>query len=396
MYSKNTILDYYLSAWFMLLTRLPRSAIKLVLVFAISFLLIIAASPIFFSKANALSAVYFFLSRIATDINGTTSTVEFTIAVAPYQNMSSGGTITIVFPDADDGNWCRSTGGLTITAVSSAIPDLASTDWDIDNALPNSGSSLAATCTQGSGPSSADTIVVSNVGALTGGTTYGFKLENGVAAGILGTDDTAGTHTTTIIVSDGNIDSSTFDIYLVSTDTVTVSATVQAVPTVNCSVSTSTVSLGTLFPGGAFAAATNTISTSTSSNANGYYWSAFGTGDGSTDAGLYKSTPTTYLIPSTGSTTIDLTAIGSQGFGITLSDPDGAGAAVVPTDFSDAVFGTFGALDRGSANAQIILYQSGAQTSPDNSTVTYGARAGGSAEPGSYEETLYFVCGGYY
>ncbi|MCK9368979.1 hypothetical protein M0R04_03385 [Candidatus Dojkabacteria bacterium] len=358
---------------------------------------IFALIPVFFIKANALTAVYFFLSRMATSIDGSTNTVVYTIAVAPNQTMATGGTMTIKFPDADDGFWCHTNGSLTITGVASALPDLAATNWAIDSALPNSGSALTATCTKGTGASSVDTIAIANIGTLTGGTTYGFTLANGSSAGVIGTDDTAGSHTVTLDVQSGVIiDSGTFDLYLVSTDTVTVSATVQAVPTVNCAISSTSVSLGTLFPGGAFNSITNTLTTSTSSSANGYYWSAFGTGDGSTDAGLYKSTSTTYLIPSTGSGTINLNTVGVQGFGITLSDPDAAGAAVVPADFSDSSFGTVGALDRLYTGAQIVLYQNGAQTSSENSTVTYVGKAGGSAEAGSYQEVIYFQCGGYY
>ncbi|MCC7290286.1 hypothetical protein IT417_03490 [bacterium] len=377
--------------------KLPSQFAKIIIVLVFSVGIFLLSTPLFFSKANALTAAYFYLSRMATNINGSSATVTYTIAVAPTQSMSSSGTVAIIFPDADDGNWCRTAGSLTVTAVSSALPDLASTNWAIDASLPNNGSALTASCVQGSGSSSFDTITVSNVGALTGGTTYGFRISNGSSAGVVGTDDTSGTHTTTLRVQSGaTIDASTFDLYLVSTDSVTVSATVQAVPTVNCSISSNSVSLGTLYPGGAYSTATNTITTSTSSSTIGYYWSSFGTGDGSTDAGLYKSSATTYLIASTGSSTINLSGLGTEGFGITVSDPDAGGAAVVPADFSDGSAGTFGALDRDSTNAQLILYQNGAQTSPDNSTVTYGGKAGASAEAGSYSETVYFVCGAYY
>lgn len=374
-----------------------RVYIKIVLVLAISALIFVISTPLFKSEANSLTALYIYMSRMQTNINGSSATVKHTVAFAPNQNMSSGGTITITFPDADDSQWCRTAGSLVITAISSSIADLAATNWAIDSALPNNGSALAATCSQGSGANSYDRITVTNVGALTGGTTYGFTIENGVAAGVIGTDDTAGTHTTTVTVQSGaTIDSSTFDLYLVSADTVTVSATVQAIPTINCSISSSSVSLGTLYPGGAYSTATNTLTTSTSSTTVGYYWAAYGTGDGATDAGLYKSTPTTDLLASTGSGTITLSGLADEGFGITVSDPDGGGAAVVPADFSDATPGVFGALDRTSANAQIILYQNGAQTSPDNATVTYGGKAASSAEAGSYQETVYFVCGAYY
>jgi hypothetical protein len=373
------------------------SKLKNFVAVAVLVVLFSAIFPAFNTNAGTLTALYFLLSRMEADIDGSTETVEMIIALAPSQNIPTAGTVTINFPDADDANWCRTAGALIVSSPTSSAADLAATDFDIDAGLPNSGSALAATCTQGSGASSVDSIVVSNVGALTAGTTYGVKLVNGSSAGVIGTDDTAGDHYTTVISQSGaTIDSSTFGIELVANDTVTVSATVEDVPSISCSISTNSVNLGSLFPGGAYSTASHTIQTTTSANSSGYYWAAYGTGDGSTDAGLYKSSATTYLIASTGSTTIDLTGIGSEGFGLTVSDPDAGGAAAVPADFSDGSAGTFGALDRTTAGIQMILYQNGAQTSPDTSTVTYGAKAGSSAEAGSYSEDVKYVCGAYY
>lgn len=352
----------------------------------------------FSSSANALDAVYFLLSKMEKDIDGSTETVEYIIALAPNRDLTSGGTMTVTFPDLDDSNWCRTAGSLTVTAVASSSVDLTGTTWDIDAVLPNSGSALTATCSQG-GIGSADTITISNIGAVFAATTYGVKLENGV--GIIGTDDTAGTHTTTVQIVNGGIsDASTFDIYLTDTneDTVTITATVEEIPTISCSISSNSVDLGSLFPGGAYSTVTNTLTVSTSATTSGYYWAAYGTGDGATDAGLYKSTATTDLLASTGSTTIDLTVLNSEGFGITVSDPDAAGLATVSADFSDATTGTFGALDLlgVGAGARMILSQNGNQTSNETATVTYGGKAAAAAEAGSYSEEVKFVCGAYY
>ncbi len=363
-----------------------------ILLVALSFFFL----PSFKSEAGSLTAVYFVPTRIQADIDGSTATVEFFLGLATSQNISSGGTVTITFADADDGKWCRTAGALVVTAVTATDADLSGTNWAIDSALPTSGT-LSASCTQGSGASSSDKITISNVGALTSGTTYGVQLENGSSAGVLGTDDTAGEHEITVEAKEGTtVDSTTFKIDLISDDTVTVSATVSSAPTVDCTISATTLSLGTLYPGGSYSANSHTISTSTSSTAGGYYWCAYGEGDGSTDAGLYKSDATTYLIASTGSSTIDLTAVNAEGFGITVSDPDSTGDATVPSDFSDSSDGTFGALDRTSDNAQLILYQNGAQTVSESATVTYGARASSSAQAGSYSETVTFMCGGYF
>ena len=352
--------------------------------------------PSFKSNAGALAAVYLYLSRIEANVAGSAEKLELVLAIDPGQSIPTAGTITLYFPDADDGMWCRTAGALTVTAITSSAADQASTNWAIEAGLPTSGT-LTATCAQGSGPSSVDTITITNVGALTAGTTYGVKLANGSTAGVIGTDDTAGEHEITVEAKSGTtIDSSTFKVYLIANDTVVVSATVSSVPSVNCTISSNTVNLGSLYPGGSYATGTHTITTSTSTTTSGYYWAAYGEGDGSTDAGLYKSTATTDLLASTGSATIALTGVDSEGFGMTLSDPDAGGAATVVADFSDASAGTFGALDRAPAGAQLILYQNANQSSGESSTVTYGARAASSAQAGSYQESVTFVCGGYY
>jgi hypothetical protein len=358
---------------------------------------ILLISPVFKSDAGSLTAAYLYLSRIQTNLAGTAGNeVEFVLAIATTQTIPSGGTVTLTFPDADDAQWCRTAGALTVAGVASSVVDLSTTDWAIDAVLPTSGT-LAATCTQGSGASSSDKFIITAVGELTAGTTYGVKLTNGSAAGVVGTDDTAGGHDVTAEAKNGTtIDSSTFKINLISNDTVVVSATVSDIPSVTCSISTNTVDLGSLYPGGSYTTGNHTISTNTSTTASGYYWAAYGKGDSSTDAGLYKSSATTKLLASTGSTTIDLTGVNAEGFGMTVSDPDAGDTATVPTDFSNGSAGVFGSLDRTVSGAQLILYQNGAQSSGESATITYGARAGASAPAGSYSESVTFVCGAYY
>ncbi len=351
----------------------------------------------FKSNAGALTSAYFYMSRMKINLAGTAgNTVQFVAALSTTQNIPTAGTVTIYFPDGDDAMWCRTAGALTVTAVSSSTADLAATNWAIDAVLPTSGT-LSATCTQGSGSNSADTIVISNVGALTGGTTYGVQIANGTTAGVIGTDDTAGEHEITLEARSGTtIDSGTFKAFLIANDQVVVTATVASTPSVNCTISSNAVSLGSLYPGGSYSTATHTIGTSTSTTTSGYYWAVYGTGDGANDAGLYKSTATTDLLESTGSATIDLRGIGSEGFGMIASDPDSGGTATVSTDFRDTTPGVFGALDRGITGAQLFLYQNESQSSSESSTITYGAKAGSSAQAGSYQETVTFICGGYY
>jgi len=345
----------------------------------------------FSSQAAPLTAAYVFFSRIQAGLDGTgANAVQLILAVAPAQNMGSGGTITIQFPDAGDASWCRMAGTMTATGVTSSAADMSATNWAIDSALPGT---LTASCSQGSGIGSVDTITITGVGALTANETYGVRIVT--STGRLGTNATAGQHELTVIVSSGVVlDSSTFRIQLVSSDQVIVQATVSSAPSVTCSISSNSVNLGTLFPGGAYAMGSHSITTNTS--IAGYYWAAYGEGDGSTDAGLWKSTPTTHLIASGPGATLDLTVPGSAGFGMTVSDPDAGGTATVPSNFSNASLGTFGTLDRLQAGARLILFQNDAQASAEGATVTYGARALGSAPAGSYQETVTFICGGYY
>jgi hypothetical protein len=66
------------------------------------------------------------------------------------------------------------------------------------------------------------------------------------------------------------------------------------------------------------------------------------------------------------------------------------------TGFAGNGTGIFGSVGMGASNAELLLYQMGAQATSENATITYGARAGSSAEAGTYSETITFICGGYY
>jgi len=342
------------------------------------------------TQAGTLSAVYVFLSRLKINLNGTgTQAVEMILAIETSTSVASGSTIKIEFPDAEDTKWCRTAGALTVAGVAGSAVDLPASNWSIDAALPTTGT-LAATCTQGS-TGTVDTITISNIGALTAGTTYGVKISGGT--GTIGTDSTAGEHILNISVNVGGVpvDSKSIKIYLVNDDTVVVTATVADIASVSCSISSNSVNLGTLYPGGTYATGSHTIGTSTTSN--GYYWAVYGTGDGSTDAGLWSGTT---LIQSGPTPTLDLTSSTVYGFGITLSDPDGTDPATVTTNFVNTTPGTFGTIDRLYSGAKLVLYQNGIQGSSEPSTVTYGAKAQPTAAAGNYTEYVYFICGGYY
>ena len=338
----------------------------------------------FSSQAASLTAVYIYMNRIQANLS---TGIVYILAVAPNSNISTGGTLKIEFPQTQDTTWCKTAGSMTVTGVAAGVSaaDQTTGNWDIDAALPGT---LVGNCSQG-GATTSDTITITGLTALTAGTTYGVQISGNV--GVLGTNSTVGQHDITVTVSQGaTIDSKTFKISLVSNDSVVVSATVSESPSVNCVIGSNTVNLGTLYPGGAFAVGSHTISTTATS---GYYWAAYGTGNGSTDAGLYYAGGP-YLIASTGSTTVDLNPANSEGFGIVLTQP--GGGSVVPANFLAGTNGVFGSLDRQFSGARMILSKTSAAASAENSTVTYGARASTSATAGAYTETVTFICGGYY
>jgi hypothetical protein len=337
------------------------------------------------TEASGLTSAYVYLSRIKTSI---TSGVTMTFVVKPSANVASGGTLTIRFPDADDNQWCHDSGG------SSLANSVDMTGFvDVLESVISLPGTLTASCTTGTGAGSYDTITVSGLTALTAGTAYGVRVSGNAAT--LGTASSAGDHIVTVNVTQGtNIQSYSYGIDLITDDQVVISATVADAPTVNCTLSTNTLSLGTLFRAGSYAAASHTFTASTSLGANGYYVAAWGTGDGSTNAGLYN-VGGPYLISSNfAGNTVNLAAV--EGYGLRATDPDAGGSAAVHPDFANATASVFGTIGRTSANAKILFYQTSVETAGDTSTIYHGASAGAGATVGNYTETVTFMCGGYY
>jgi len=338
-----------------------------------------------FVSAAPLTSAYVFLSRIkAGEVTG----VDMVYVLTPSANTNGSDTITIQFPDSEDGQWCYTSGGtsLTTSVDMSGYIDVLETVIS----LPGT---LTATCTAGSGAGSYDTITVTGVDSLTSGTAYGFKVVGNLAA--LGTATSTGDHTLTMDLNDGGaIQSFSFGVELITDDQVVVSATVADVATVNCSLSANTLNLGSLFKGGSYVTNSHTFTVSTSSTANGYYVAAWGTGDGSTNAGMYNS-GAPYLIDSDfSSNTMDLNS--TEGYGLRVSDPDAAGSASVYTDFANGTASVFGTLGFTTENAKVLFSQTAAEVSGDTSTITHGVAAGTGADAGSYSETVTFMCGGFY
>lgn len=349
--------------------------------------------PVHESDAANLSAAYVVLSRMQASLDASAN-LEMYIAFETSGAVSADSTLTLEFPDNDDQDWCRTADSdLTVSGVTSTPAD-SSGDFDVDSALPAQ-TSFVASCSQGSGSGSVDTITITDIDALTAGTTYGVKISNGTTAK-LGTSS-AGQKIVTLTVNDGSDpETKSFGINLVSDDQVEVTAEVIDVQTVTCSLGSNTVDLGNLYKGGSYVTGSHTITTSTSSSAGGYYWAVYGYGNGSDTAGLQHETDATANgeIPSdNGNPTVDLTVAGSKGFGMNTTVPTGATGG---TGFSGNSDGVFGSVGYSSSNAELLLYQIGAQATSEDATVTYGARADTDNVAGQYSETITFVCGGYY
>ena len=374
-----------------------KKLLNLIPLLIISAVVVAFLLPSFSSEAGVFPALYFYKSRMKANLVGTgVNAVEFVLALTTTQAFDAGTTsITIYFPDgaSHDTLWCRTGGVLTATGVTASAADQATSNWDIDAVLPFNTGGFTATCVQAAA-GDPDKITLTNVGALTTGTTYGVKFET--STGILGTGNSTAASVILVELKEGvKTDYGSFEFRLLAEDQVTIDAIVSALPSITCTLTPTTVDLGTLMPGASFATGTSTITTTTSATAEGYYWVVYGKGN-DTNSGLWKSASTTYLIQSGAADTQDLRGIGTEGFGLTASPPTNTGGTVA-TRFVDTTFGIFGTLGvSGTPGAKMLLHKASAQTTTSSSTITFGGRAGTTAEPGTYQEKVTFVCGGYY
>lgn len=337
--------------------------------------LFFAKSVVFFNlsvNAGDIEETYLFFERMQVG-----KETEMILMFTPNATFESDGVLTINFMD-DPGQWCLEPSALIAVPTDSSAVDIS--NWEIGEELPTHDGSLVASCTS----NGHDQIIIENVGELESGTSYGVKI---LKNSNFQTSSVVGEKEVVINMDDGNISGSKqLGVNLIESDSVVVSAYVSDVNTLVCTIPSSDVEFGTLSRGGNYATKQHTLSTS-SSHPNGYYWAVYGKGNG-TQAGLWKSTIPTSIIPSTGSTTINLS--NNPGFGLRVSTPSGN----VPSHFSHSNASVFGAINSGHSNSRLIFH-SGVQGSSEL-TVTMGVRAGASAEVGPYSETLTYLCGGLY
>ena len=275
--------------------------------------------------------------------------------------------IILVFPDADDGTWCA-TPGSDLTVSTSGLRETGAT------ALP--GSSLSASCIQGSGASSYDTITISGVDDLTAGTLYGFKVSDGSGSTAkLGTPASGSDKIITIKTNDGSsdVDSRDIAVAILDTDQIGVSAVVN--PTLSFSISPTSLDLGTLTPDTVSTAGPSTLTVSTNAK-NG---AVIDVKD--SNAGLSNGSHTIQAAPSsevTNSGNIEKYGVYGSSSTFTIDegfDDDSASDVAISTSYQ-----TFATVDSSVSSATVSLYAK--------------VVIKGSTPAGSYSDTLTVIATG--
>ena len=214
------------------LFSMPKLAKKLIMR-GIASLAVFALLSLNFPTQSAQAAALTTASiRVSRQLGGLTSGISLTAFWTPTSTATEN-KFQIIFPDGDDGLWCRSNGSLTLATTS------------IDSASDPTAS--AGTCTAGTGPSSYDTFDFTTTN-LTPATLYGIVITGSTA--VMGTA-AAGAHVTTLKTrtsAPADIDTLSVAATLNADDQVDVSATID--PTLTVTVTPlSSVSLGTLSSG---------------------------------------------------------------------------------------------------------------------------------------------------
>ena len=263
------------------------------------------------SRADVLGEGFLFLERMQADV-----ATEMTVMFTPSTTLNEEDNIRefrIIFPGVGAGVWCLADNAeLTITGVSASPVEQGS--WTINAALPHHDEGtvdLEARCHQG-GAGGNDYIEVVNIGSLTSGISYGFTLDADVSVFKTGS---AGEHLISYQLEEGEVvENLTFGINLLPTDQVIVTTEVLPVDTISCTVG-GNVELPDLFPGGPYVTGNHTLFTDATT---GFYWTVYGVGNGTNEAGLYKSTAEQDLLSSHGSNGV-VNLITGDGFGLEFS-----------------------------------------------------------------------------
>lgn len=198
------------------------------------------------AQASTLTTPRIYLNRQQANISSGIQFEVFFTATTAVTGGAGTNKVIIVLPLADNGKWCRTAGtDLVVTGVTNAsgVP-VGSTEGA--TVLPGT---LLGACTQGNGTSTYDTITVTGVDNLSAGTKYGVQIKQKASSpvGLLGTATNA-TNSIQITLKTNNgtsdVDTAVTAISLISSDQVSVTATI--LPTITVSYDTTSVALGTL------------------------------------------------------------------------------------------------------------------------------------------------------
>lgn len=333
----------------------------------------IIAMPAMDARAASMPARDYMNRNQANVTSGITH--EFIISPA----TTTSGNLIVVFPDADDGLWCRTAGSLT--AATTGLHDSA-------QALPGT---LSASCTQGSGASSYDTITISGVTSISSPNTYGVRVSGNV--GVLGTTSSAATSIVTVKTNNGS-DVDTRNIALVTIASDQISITGKVDPTLTFGITDTQIGFGTITsaalryatanengdtvaPG---AGAPTTVSAST--NAQSGLVIEVRDQNAAAGSGMYNSSPATTLT-SRASTAV---SAGTVGFGVYAKN---ASNITLEEAFDH---------DSSSDLAISTSFQAIASTTAPVSSASFDVAAiaavAASTAPGDYADTLTLVATG--
>lgn len=176
------------------------------------------------TTAAPISTLRVYLNRQQANVaSGVQFDIFFTTATA-LTSGAAANAVRVLFPDSQDGQWCRTAGTLTLLGVANPVGATESA-----TSLPGT---LFGTCAQGSGTGSAeanrDRLLLTGVDDLAAGTHYGVRVS--ASGAVLGTATNATTTTQLELRTrdaGAEVDTGTFPpLALIATDQITVTATV--------------------------------------------------------------------------------------------------------------------------------------------------------------------------
>ncbi len=163
---------------------------------------------------HSLSPSYLFFFFFYTN----TTNVEMLLLITPSEDFSSGSGLTVSFPVNSYGQWCKEDAA-SLSVSGTVATNINIEGWQIDAPLPGN---LQAVCYQGGGNYSNDTIEITGIDSLVGGTSYGVRID---PSSNLSTGLFSGSNNIIVDLKRGLItESAAYAVYLQSADGVTVTA----------------------------------------------------------------------------------------------------------------------------------------------------------------------------